>query len=848
MLKIIIIIFSIIIFLDPIASCSEAAGDQGETGYNPPIEFDPIKAEAAREIYPPDTTRSLLKGDTHAPEGFDSCMKEKVGSTRLSAMRSGAEPSGIENDLAALCLMELEAVPESVTPPNPTGYDPGTLTGALMQAHPDQRVEMARNIYTPSIAEALLVGRAPAPEGFDEYIEKKLGTERFSALRSGASEPTGAEKDQAALCLMELEVPVESLALIYVERVDANYSVANGNLSGWFRNGQEADMMLSGFGFNDSGGPLSFNHPKGIATDGIHLLLADGNNNRVLIWNQLPAKDAPPDLVLGQQDFNSNRPGRGRDQMNWPVSVSTDGRRVVVADTYNDRILIWNRFPSQNGTPADIVLEGNPDSSSYGSGPNKNRFAWPWGVWTDGERLVVTSTQGGYALIWNTFPERDDQPADLYLTAGGDMGTPRTITSDGKRLIIADHNAKNTGQPSGNFFWNAFPTTDDEPYDFFYPDPIDPNIAWMQGKFTSDDELVMLGSTLHLWEEFPNGPEDLPDISISGFRFDGGDGADLTVAGERIYVSLYNGNRVVVYDTIPSDPSDEPDFAIGSPDVYANTLETRYIITNGIPATNGESLFVSSDFDRKLYVWKQIPDESGAYPDLVYDLNEALWDNALWGDRLALAGGKAVFLWRELPLNGEQPSTTIDGGMGGVTFQDLKGVALDDRYLYLSDFNANRVYVWEITPDDGFNADQPPTFSLAVDGPWRLSSDGEFLAVTSIYNHAVYLYRVGDLSSKSKPTTIGGAGTFNLPQNAVLSHGSLFIADTIFNRVFIWKDVASAVSGKEADVVLGKGGVSNPPMIGRDVFFWPAGLAFDGSHLWVGEFKFSYRLLRFSVT
>jgi hypothetical protein len=33
--------------------------------------------------------------------------------------------------------------------------------------------------------------------------------------------------------------------------------------------------------------------------------------------------------------------------------------------------------------------------------------------------------------------------------------------------------------------------------------------------------------------------------------------------------------------------------------------------------------------------------------------------------------------------------------------------------------------------------------------------------------------------------------------------------------------------------------------IGRDKLFWPGALAFDGGYLWVGEFKFSTRILRF---
>jgi hypothetical protein len=30
--------------------------------------------------------------------------------------------------------------------------------------------------------------------------------------------------------------------------------------------------------------------------------------------------------------------------------------------------------------------------------------AWPWGIWSDGESLVVTDTHKGYVLVWDSFP------------------------------------------------------------------------------------------------------------------------------------------------------------------------------------------------------------------------------------------------------------------------------------------------------------------------------------------------------------------------------------------------------------------------------------------------------------
>jgi len=53
--------------------------------------------------------------------------------------------------------------------------------------------------------------------------------------------------------------------------------------------------------------------------------------------------------------------------------------------------------------------------------------------------------------------------------------------------------------------------------------------------------------------------------------------------------------------------------------------------------------------------------------------------------------------------------------------------------------------------------------------------------------------------------SVGGPGKFNLPENAIVAKGSLFIADTSFSRVHIWKNISEALAGRDPDVP-GKGG------------------------------------------
>ncbi|MBI4538417.1 MAG: hypothetical protein HY704_02750 [Gemmatimonadetes bacterium] len=613
---------------------------------------------------------------------------------------------------------------------------------------------------------------------------------------------------------------------IRVRQVESRYRVASGGRSGWFASGQRADLMLSGFGFNRTRGALFFNHPRSLASDGTRLLLSDGNNNRVLIWNRLPTGNAPPDLVLGQPEFSSNNSGTGLDQMNWPGQVSvTRAGRVVLADTYNERLLVWNRFPTRNGEPADLALQAP-------------QLRWPWGVWSDGTRLVASATGGAAILFWKSFPTSGGQPPDFTISGDG-IGTPRTITSDGTFLIVGDHNAY--GDRQGNFFWKSFPSSGQQRFDFFASDP---NGGWMQGDVSSDGKLVMLGRYLNIWNAFPQNESSRPDLIVNGYEFQGGDGKGAVIASGRVYIPLYNANKIVVYNQLPSRADLKPDFAIGSPDIDTNTLDTEFIITNPVPATSGSSLFVSSDFDRRLLVWTGLPDESGAHPNWVYDLSFPPWDNELYGSMLVLAGRDRVAVWKRLPLNGELPDLVFRDQIGSVRFQDLRGVALDDRYFYLADAQANRIYVWRGLPSQS----SEPAFSLSVNRPLRLSSDGRYLAVTLTEDQTVLVYRVAELSPSARAYSVGGRGIFNLPQGAALARGHLFIANTNFNAVHIWRSVEDALAGKPADVLLGSNaGSGKPPQIGEATLFWPGAPAFDGSYLWLGEFKFSQRLLRFSV-
>ena len=85
-----------------------------------------------------------------------------------------------------------------------------------------------------------------------------------------------------------------------------------------------------------------------------NLWVADGGNNRVIRYPYDSASGEilkAADLVLGQPDLYSNRPGDTLDKFHAPSTVEFDLQgKLYVADTVNDRILVFNpSIPNRNG-------------------------------------------------------------------------------------------------------------------------------------------------------------------------------------------------------------------------------------------------------------------------------------------------------------------------------------------------------------------------------------------------------------------------------------------------------------------------------------------------------------------
>ncbi|MBI3933300.1 MAG: LysM peptidoglycan-binding domain-containing protein [Acidobacteria bacterium] len=217
--------------------------------------------------------------------------------------------------------------------------------------------------------------------------------------------------------------------------------------------GAAADLVIGQDNFTSSGfgsSAKSLRRPNGVATDGTRLFIADSLNNRVLIYNNIPTQNgASANVVLGQPNFDTfeRRPAAATTMFD-PMSATTDGQRLIVTDLANNRVLIYNRIPTQNGAAADVVV-GQPDFASSSPGNTATSLNFPRYAFSDGTRLVIVDSGNNRVLIYNQIPATNGAAADIVLgqedfggllesCAASNFAVPFMAVSDGDMLYVSD--------------------------------------------------------------------------------------------------------------------------------------------------------------------------------------------------------------------------------------------------------------------------------------------------------------------------------------------------------------------------------------------------------------------------
>ena len=171
----------------------------------------------------------------------------------------------------------------------------------------------------------------------------------------------------------------------------------------------------------------SFREATAVASDGVHVVVADTDHNRILIWNKIPKlNNTPADVVVGQPDFASTAVSTSHvpsaTTMSGPQGVWIQNGKLYVADTGYNRVLIYNRIPTTNGVAADVVL-GQPNFTTYvevdvtqqNQSATASNMLTPVSVTSDGTHVFVSDLGFNRVLIWNTIPTSNGQAADVVI-------------------------------------------------------------------------------------------------------------------------------------------------------------------------------------------------------------------------------------------------------------------------------------------------------------------------------------------------------------------------------------------------------------------------------------------------
>lgn len=197
--------------------------------------------------------------------------------------------------------------------------------------------------------------------------------------------------------------------------------------------------------------PDTLLRPESFTIVGTRLIVADAGHNRVLVWNEIPTvSGTPPDLVLGQPDLTSCEPnvdGISGRTLFWPTDVWSDGARLLVADTMNNRVLGWDALPDASFAPADLVL-GQPSFTVNQPATARGALFQPNAVASNGNQLFVADQGSHRVLVWNTLPTTTGALPDVVLgQADFDHGKPNDADQDG----VSDPapNARTLDWPAG---------------------------------------------------------------------------------------------------------------------------------------------------------------------------------------------------------------------------------------------------------------------------------------------------------------------------------------------------------------------------------------------------------------
>ena len=402
---------------------------------------------------------------------------------------------------------------------------------------------------------------------------------------------------------------------------------------------------------------------SGVAYANGTLVVADSNrvfaapeNNRVLLFRNLNSTlPAPTDelnetsvcpicagtatTVLGQPDFTTTNIATTQSGLRTPTGVATDGRILVVADTDNNRVLIWKSIPSTNGQPADVVV-GQPNFTSYsipGNTPTASTLRGPQGVWLQNGKLFVADTQYNRVLIWNSIPTKNGQPADVVVgqptlttsvppdvttgvttTDAKTLLNPVSVTSDGQRLYVADLGNNRVA------IWNSIPTANGQQADVVIGQP--DMTSTLSNNVTPTNNLCPFGSppTISISSATNTNPAVFTatghGLSTNQYIIISGATGGWASINGTFQVTVVNADTFTIATNSTAYSIDSTNFGTLSGTLTFQAYPARCSASLNFPRfalSDGQRLFIADGGNDRVLIFNSIPKTTGAGADIV---------------------------------------------------------------------------------------------------------------------------------------------------------------------------------------------------------------------------------------
>ncbi|MFN0060513.1 MAG: NHL repeat-containing protein [Planctomycetota bacterium] len=329
-----------------------------------------------------------------------------------------------------------------------------------------------------------------------------------------------------------------------------------------------------------------------------NLLVADRDNDRVLDFSTLPVADATiPVIVHGQSSFTTSQ-AKGH-LLNHPTAIATTAGKLIVTDSLNHRVVIYNTVPASGSPTPDVVLGQaniNVTLANQGLGaPTAATLNEPEGVATDGTRLVVADTGNNRVLVYSAIPTTDGFGAGLGELQAV-LGQPNATSS------LANNGGLSAARMSG-------PTAvvisgvqlivcDRENHRVLIFDDV-------TAVATGDSADIVIGQN----DFVSNSPNQGDAVRATTLNEPSG----VAVVGGVLYVADEANNRVLGYLTVPTSNGRPANFALGQTSLTAAVAGTTSRLMRGPTAigSDGESLVVADTGNHRVLFYADVPLSTG---------------------------------------------------------------------------------------------------------------------------------------------------------------------------------------------------------------------------------------------